>query len=261
MKKILTIITFLFLSILSNNLYAESNGCAVVENKIESNNFEVCKEDQSFKILYELFPKFFEESVFKVSDFGDIENISKQDIHNEDQFHGFSDLLYAVFGSLTNLTYYLVAFFLLYYSFFAMLKATDSGEFMGEGKQGFMKTIIYAGIVGFLLLPIGGLTLIQMVILTLAILAISLANFVYGNYLSIFQSHMDFIDPSVDQSSQYILSEVGDLPAAVMAKTYTSDLIQMALCRDITSQLIIDKNIHDLKISTVYEKTNCSMKF
>ena len=42
----------------------------LLEQKIESNNYEICQQDESFIMLYELFPKFFEDGVFQLGDFG-----------------------------------------------------------------------------------------------------------------------------------------------------------------------------------------------
>jgi conjugal transfer/type IV secretion protein DotA/TraY len=268
MKKIFITIAFLFLSVLSVNVYAEdsnsgsvqsSEKCAIYDNKIKSNSFEICQKDESFRMLYELFPKFFEESVFNISDFGDIEYLKDNpEISLENQYRKFSNILYAVFGSLNNLTYYIISFFLFYFSFFSILKAADSGDFMADGRQNLTKSIIYAGIVGFLLVPIGGLTLVQMLVLVLSIIAISLANMVYGNYLSVFQYNVDFIDPNNNENPSYILNKIDDSSTALMTKTYLTDLTKMAVCRDVTSQLILEQSIFDLKQDNLYEKTNCS---
>jgi len=261
MKNFFKNIVFLLLTIYCSGLAAttEDINCALTENAIAVNSFEICQKDESFKMLYELFPKFFDDSVFRTANYGDIENIKyNPDVATEDQYRKFSNIIYAVFGSLTTLTYYVISFFLFYFSFFSLLRATESGDFMVQGKDTVMKSVIYGGVVGFLLLPIGGLTLIQMFVLVLAILAISLANFMFGNYLSIVQYGTDYIDPNNIADPSYVLDNFEDSSTALMARTYLSDLTKIAMCRDVTSQLILEQNLFDLNSTNLKERMDCS---
>lgn len=259
MKKIIINMLFIFLTIFSINTYSADLGvtCGLVDNKVAEQNFEVCQKDESFRMLYELFPKFFDEGVFQLYDFGDIENLKDNpEVSSENQFRKFSDLLYAVFGTLLSVTHYIIAFFLFYYTFFSMLRTAESGDFMDNGKQTIMLSLIYGGVVGFLLLPIAGLTMIQLFILCLSILAISLANFVYGNYLSIYQTDLNLVD--MDEEPSYILSEMEDSNTGLMAKSYISDLTKIAVCRDISSQILLEEKVFDLKVDNSHERINCT---
>ena len=104
MKKILKLFVFIFLTVFTTNISANEN-CAIKDEKIEEYSYKICQQDKSFEVLYSLFPKFFEEGVFLIYDFGEIEDIKDNPkfVYDE-QYQKFSNILYSVFSSITTIS-------------------------------------------------------------------------------------------------------------------------------------------------------------
>jgi hypothetical protein len=259
MKKIYRLFIFIFFTVLTVNISAaDQESCGVKNGSVKEYSYEVCKEDVSFDILYSLFPKFFDESVFILADFGEIEELSETPEYEfDDQYKKFSNLLYEVFTSVSKLSTFILMFYVFYYVFFSILKSSESGSFLDYSGKSITRTLMFSGLIGIMFVPIGGLTLIQVAILIVAILSISIANLTYGQYLSVFDTQIEYITSDEDEDG-FLLEKHDSSPSAIMAKAYTKDLARISLCRDITSQAILDQNIYDLKIENIGTRLSCA---
>jgi hypothetical protein len=257
MKNILQVFLFLIFQSFTLNLVAES--CAIESDKIKEYSYEICQEDESFRILYEMFPRLFEEGLFIFGDFGDIEKLKENpEIALDNQYKKFSSLMYELFKSMTTLITYLITFFLFYSAFFSLLKASEEGSFVDYNKESLLKMAAYSGVTVFLLLPVGELITAQIIILFLAVISISLANYIYGYYLSTLQGNVQYIETQEDGSSNFLIQDHSDAGAAIAAKSYVSQLSKIALCRDTTSQYIMNQESFSLNTSNLEERRNCS---
>ena len=260
MKNIFKILLFLIFQSFTLNIAAETPECAINNDKIEEYSFEICQEDESFRILYEMFPRLFEEGLFIFGDFGDIEQLKDNpEIALDNQYKKFSNLMYELFKSMTTLITYLITFFLFYSAFFSLLKASEEGGFVDYNRESLMKTATYGGVTVFLLLPIGELIVAQILLLFIAVLGISLANYIYGYYLASLQINVEYLETEGEEvKNKFLIEEHSESTAAMAAKSYVSQLSKIALCRETTSQYIMTQEAFSLRSSNLEERRNCS---
>ena len=123
MKNIFKILTFLFFQSLTINLSAAiSTDCAVNNDKVKEYSYEICQEDESFRVLYEMFPRLFDEGVFVFGDFGEIEELKKNpEVALDNQYKKFSNLFYEIFRSMSTLITYLIMFLEYIWEYFFLL--------------------------------------------------------------------------------------------------------------------------------------------
>lgn len=260
MKKFFKIWLFLIFQSFTLNMAAETAECAIKNDKVEEYSFEICQEDESFRLLYEIFPRLFEEGLFIFGDFGDIEKLKDNpEIALDNQYKKFSNLMYELFRSMTTLITYLITFFIFYSAFFSLLKASEEGGFVDYNRESLLKMAGYGGVTVFLLLPVGELITAQILLLFISVLGISLANYIYGYYLASLQSNIEYIETeNPDATSRFLIEEHNDSGAAMAAKSYVSQLSKIALCRETTSQYIMTQEAYSLRSSNLEERRNCS---
>ncbi len=263
--KIIKTIIITFLIFVSTSLYAnQTSNCAALNGKVNPDSFDICTKDESFKIIYEMFPEFLDDGLFKFGDYGEIENLKEdQEIVLNNQFKKFSNLLSKVFVALSSATIYIAIFFFLYFIFFSILRQAESGNFLDHNNMSIGHNIKYLSICFFLLIPVGDLIVIQIIILFIAYLAIAIANYIYGYYLSavspkeveIFTEQKENNKNSIDK---YVEKPLKETAAYIAAESYFLNLSKIALCRDISSQYIMEKNIYDLKSDNLNKRISCS---
>lgn len=260
MKNIFKILIFLFFQSLTMNLSAAtSNDCAVNNDKVKEYSYEICQQDESFRVLYEMFPRLFDEGIFLFGDFGEIEELkTNPEIALDNQYKKFSNLFYEIFNSMSTLITYLIMFFVFYNTFFTILKTTEEGGFIDYNRESLLKTFGYAGVTIFLLLPVGNLITAQLVLLAIAILGISLANYIYGYYLASLQTNIEYIASEEDKENRFLIDDYSGSGAATSAKSYASQLTKIALCRETTSQYIMTQEAFSTNSSNLNERLYCS---
>lgn len=260
MKNIFKILIFLFFQSLTINLSAaNANDCAVNNDKVKEYSYEICQEDESFRVLYEMFPRLFDEGLFIFGDFGEIEDLKNNpEVALDNQYKKFSNLFYEIFRSMSTLITYLIMFFVFYNTFFTILKTTEEGGFIDYNRESLLKTFGYAGVTIFLLLPVGNLITAQLILLALAVLGISLANYIYGYYLASLQTNIEYVASEEDQENRFLIDEYEGTGAAMAAKSYTSQLTKIALCRETTSQYLMTQEAFSTNNSNVDERRACS---
>lgn len=261
MKNIFKILTFLFFQSLTMNLSAaiSTNDCAVNNDKVKEYSYEICQEDESFRVLYEMFPRLFDEGIFIFGDFGEIEELKNNpEVALDNQYKKFSNLFYEIFSSMSTLITYLIMFFVFYNTFFTILKTTEEGGFIDYNRESLLKTLGYAGVTIFLLLPVGNLITAQLVLLALAILGISLANYIYGYYLASLQTNIDYVASDEDEENRFLIDDYSGSGAATAAQSYASQLTKIALCRETTSQYIMTQEAYSTDNSNLNERLYCS---
>lgn len=260
MKNIFKILIFLFFQSLTINLFADvSNDCAVNNDKVKEYSYEICQEDESFRVLYEMFPRLFDEGLFAFGDFGEIEELkSNPEVALDNQYKKFSNLFYEIFKSMSTLVTYLIMFFVFYNVFFTILKTTEEGGFIDYNRESLLKTVGYSGVTIFLLLPVGNLITAQIILLALAVLGISLANYIYGYYLASLQTNIEYVASEEDKESRFLIDDYSNTGAATASKSYVSQLTKIALCRETTSQYIMTQESFSTNTSNLEERRFCS---
>lgn len=263
--KILKNLILIFLLFISTSLYAsQTSNCASLNGQVNPDSFSICEKDESFRILYEMFPDFFDEGLFIFGDYGEIEKLKdNQEIILNNQFKKFSNLLSKVFVALSSATIYIAIFFFLYFLFFTILRQAESGNFLDHNNISIGKNIKYISICFFFLIPIGDLIVIQVIVLFLAYMGISMANYVYGFYLASIQPQQVELfeeqkEKNINSIEKYIEKPYKESAAYIGAESYFLNLSKVALCRDISSQYIMEKNIYDLKNDNLQSRLSCS---
>jgi hypothetical protein len=216
--------------------------CGIENDKVATMDYSICKEDLSFRAFYEIFPDMWENTVFSFHDFEYLSDLKKdQELIENTQHLKFSLLFQEIFKVILEMSMLVIFSIIIYFSFMSILKSLENGEFMGQDwKIGDL--IKSATATTVLLLPVGNFLVIHVIVLSLTALAISLANYMYGFYLS-----------SVESS--FLLSEkstiVGDINDESMighnkfySYNYVSNMANIELCRKTTSHYQME-NIQD----------------
>lgn len=272
-KKILLVITLVFSTISTQSNAVDSipvmETCGLENGKINPFDNSICKEDISFITLYEFFPDIWEESVFSIFNFDYLKTLKDDaELNSNNQYLKFSNLFKAIMQVILNISMLSIFSLIIFQSFVVLFNSVENGEFLGRNWK--TSTMVKKGaIITILLTPVGNSILVSnAIVLALSSLAISLANFFYGFYLS-------FIEVSSTEKSTYVEDVINTQNNKDLEKNkgldmsghnlfysnnYVTSLAKMELCRQTTSQYQLEniENILDSSNLKTYEKCSSS---
>jgi conjugal transfer/type IV secretion protein DotA/TraY len=242
------------------NINASSlDRCGAGENPnvVDGYSFAICPEDKAFRPLYGLMPEMFDDIIFYYGDFGELENIKDDpEIITDQQSNKFSKLLaeiamvVATFVPLIILSYNICFVILL-----GIMNMMYGGTFFPESSGVTPKVFIgLCFLTIILLLPIGNYTFIQVLLTLLAMAGIAMANFMSGYYYADLdadafrnQTEISFTQEKLDTT------HVGQISI-----DYVANLSKMALCRNVTSQALMQTSIYEITSENLEDHVNCS---
>tara|TARA_B100002019_G_scaffold253081_1_gene234395 strand:+ start:123 stop:3413 length:3291 start_codon:yes stop_codon:yes gene_type:complete len=190
-KTIIVSIIFLF----SLSLYSEDSTASITTNPetcglTEDGNLkrvsgDICQEDIAFRALYDIFPSFFDNYVFKVIEFDYISEIENTNMSPSEETNRYiyTNLFENIFSTLSQLSLTFILLIILYHLIVGIIKSLDSGTFLVEEKD--RKNVYGFYLLGiFLSLPIGNLLIIHIVLLLVFIFSIIPANLIFTYFLT-----------------------------------------------------------------------------
>jgi hypothetical protein len=223
----------LFVCTLTITQISAEDKCGIEDNKVASMDYSICQEDLSFRAFYEIFPDMWENTVFSYYDFEYISQLKTDKALIENTQHlKFSLLFQEIFKVILEMSMLVIFSVIIYFSFMSILKSVENGEFLGQDwKIGDL--IKSATATTIFLLPVGNFLVIHVIVLSLTALAISLANYMYGFYLSSVET--SFL---VSEKTE-IVTDLGDGDMTGHNKFYSYDYVSnmanIELCRQTTS--------------------------
>lgn len=240
MKKIF--LTFAFL-LLSFGINAEEVPCGLDSNgNINPYSFEICKEDTSFNMVYSLLGFLYDEYVFPLNYTKNINKEITADAQKESSqyYMRFGIIFKDIFRAMNYITM-VILFLLLSYFTVAGLFNSANGEFLGKtwDKAGSLKRLMI-GV--FLLTPINGISVIQILILNLSLLSISGANFVVSGFLGFMENR----NPEISEQGEFDQIIDADAEKSIYfdyALMDIKNLTKIAMCRNRTSEYLLEKKI------------------
>lgn len=236
-------------------LQAKDNECGMNEDGTVSDySFEVCEEDKAFSMLYSIMPEVFDNNLFNVFDLGEVENLKNSpEILYDKQFNRFTPILVVIISSVLDLTILFASFFIAYKSFWSLLTAIQRGDFIAD-RQISPKTLFIIGfLISISLVKVFDLVMIQVLVLLMAMAAISIANFMFSAFLSSVEKK-NYASEDIEIDRVDIQQNHNDS----IARNYITSLTKMALCREITSQYIMSMNASMINNDNYEESKNCS---
>lgn len=256
----------------STSSSSSSDVCgASTSNIVADNSFAICGKDMSYNILYMIFDESFTEYPFlnifldstaiTKSTTDNASSVANPDLASKAYAANIGGSVLAMLKGFTQLILF-VAMILHGYSVLSILVRTAmSGEFL----QGMSKVWVVgrALLSIFLITPLGSLNLIQIMILGLALIAIMIANFFMGVFLSKIQTdsmNADAETPELMFGSA--VSESSSLVSASLCQIRTTQALRQARFSDVESNITVDNQFNrlascitpDVKISYGKEK-------
>lgn len=214
----------------SANCGAESGS----SNIVSENSFAICSKDISYNILYMVFDQsfleysffnvFVDSSVVKASYSDSSANIATPDLANKAYAANIGASVMAMLTGFTQLVLIIAAVLHGYSTLVILWRAMMSGEFL----QGMSKVwVVGRALLSIALItPLGSLNLVQICILTLAMIAIMFANFFTGVFLNKIQT--DSMNAEAATPESMFESAVGE----------STSLVSASLCQIRTTQAL-----------------------
>lgn len=259
-KLLLNIFMFITLVTTSNLLADDFTYCGAKQsdkNSVNPSSFEICKQDKAFRFLYLLMPKAFDDNIFHVFNFGELEDLKNDpEIVADEQAKNFSNFLIIIGKTLFfyfPLVLYASGF--VYVAILGALNIMSEGRFFPESSGMTMKTflvVIFATTV--LLFPLGDYAFIQILILTIATFALSLGNYLFGVFLA------DIEVEAFGLQENMVINQL-DLNATVNGQAgtdYATNMIKIANCRNVTSQALLQQSVFELRSDNIELHRNCT---
>lgn len=161
-------------------------GCGVEMGRVIPADGSICKEDIAFGMLYEMFPSLFDTLLpfWRLTAFRDIGNTPESpDLDGE--FYG-DDVFFVLFELFYKMVLYCIALYVVVLILSVLIRWVR-GESVTEKtpmKDNAYSWALGAGIGGSFLIPVKGFFVGQIVVFTLGVGALSMANFTYSVVLS-----------------------------------------------------------------------------
>lgn len=237
--------------------------CAVSNESVAPHDFSICKEDLSFKTLYEFFPDIWEDSVFSFFDFDYLNDLGNdEDTLKKTQYLKFSNLFKKSLVIISNISFFCIFLLIMYKSIIGILNTIESGKFLG-GKWK-PSIAIKSGIITMaLLLPVGeGVMVVNVLVLLLATAAISLANYLYGYYLSFLETFNNNLDineiiANKQKSLEYETTIEMKGHNSFYADMYVNAMAKIEVCRHRTAQYQLENMVSEVKDYNVEMLYSC----
>lgn len=280
-KKFLSfsLIVLLLISFLAPSVYAgnanvmpvDSSQCGLTSTGVvKPLSGEICPEDKSFRFFYKLFPDVFDKTVLTIISPGYLEEVKNIENENMEIYRGYQYSLLYSFNAMIDLAFFILGFFIFYYTLMALLRTMENGKFLGEDWSvgGLVKKY---GFIALLLVPIGnGLVVGQVFVFILIIAAIYLANYLWGAYLSYLEVGDDPVDiasyaqnkkTDAEVTKEYVADYLGSKGHADYNAEYFADkIIDLSLCKKRTENYLVEMNASQIKKFGIEQFSQCLIK-
>lgn len=199
---IITVCSINVASATTNSAISES-ACGVDNDVVKPYNGEICEQDVSFNVLYQMFPTTLEEFVFPILNPEYLTLVPELEEQNKFIYQTRELIFYEIFKSSINISYLIIGIFLTWhFLILGLLRSANDGSFLGNSWKTSSVLMKY-GLLTILLLPVSttGILVIHVLLLTLIVIGIYFANFFWGVYLSYLQVGENTVDLSSLESS------------------------------------------------------------
>lgn len=240
MKRIFLIMFFILFSFQSQ---AAEDQCGLEENgKIKPFSVEICKEDTALNMAYSLLGSLYDEYVFPLgyTKFVDSEKIKSNQDEYSDYYKRFGIIFKDIFNAMHYITISILSILIPYY-LISVIFNSSSGDFLGKGWDKVATTKRLASGI-FLLTPINGISIAQIIILNLSLFSIAGANFALSGFLSF----MEYQIPEVREVGEFD-SQIDSVDETSIYWDYAlmdvKKMTKIAMCRNRTSQYLLEKQL------------------
>lgn len=262
MKNIILVIIFT-LSFLTANLNSlDVSNCGVErENKelVKKGSFEICKEDTAFNFLYKLMPEMFDDYIFYMFDLGEIEDLKNSPELKEDQFYKVGSTIISLLS--IALTKYipplLFSINIIYILIIGLFNKQQTGEmFPASSGYSMKKFLFFFGLTVFLLIPLGSYNIFQLILTIIAVIGICLANFIVSFEYNHLQESS--FRPNDDSNLAFTQEKLTSTKVGQGGIDYTANLTKIALCRNVTSQALMQSSVYSITSQNLETHLNCT---
>lgn len=196
---------------------------------IDAKDTTICKSDISYQMLHLIFGRAATDTEVSKSIFYFF-HTPDESVENLSMISNVGATIKTLYQSLTVLLFVIVTFVISWQTIKYVITAQKSGQFLGSTEQG-QKKALYVGITSLIVIimvtPIGSMMLIQVILLSLAVLGIKLANY----FLSGFLNTTGVESAKVQVSDQILL---------LNGNAVSETLITGSLCEYQTKQAILN---------------------
>tara|TARA_B100000700_G_scaffold267699_1_gene307834 strand:+ start:100590 stop:103898 length:3309 start_codon:yes stop_codon:yes gene_type:complete len=217
------------------------------DGKIERISYDICQEDIAFRSLYDIFPSFFDNYVFKIMEFKYISDIQNNNLSptNETNKYMYTNIFESIFSTLSEISLIFILLVVLYHLIVGIIKGIDSGTFLVEEKE--RKNVYGLYLLGvFLSLPIGNLLIIHIVLLLIFILSIIPANLIFTYFLTgVLSGFSPNIEYNVDSENN---------PNYVNSNIILDEFTKSKICKFNSANYLLRNRVDDSNFNTDYDK-------
>lgn len=249
---IASLLLFFSLSVHADNSGAENvfnqTDCASEEDRVLPGNGTLCQDDIAFGIMYEMFPSLFKELVplwsLSSFNFGDDESgLATPDLLGE--YYG-DRVLFVLFNLFYKLVILLVGVYvgvLVISIIFKNIRGIPiSGNELGDHRDT-PTSWVAGGLAGtVMLIPIKEFFLGTMLVFSLAVSSLSMANFILSIFLSsqqgLFQTSIDAESRTSRSTAEYYVDRYDYLSEGLYRY-----LVKMEICRHESVNYLVSKNL------------------
>lgn len=246
--------------------FANPSDCGMSSNNtVQLYSMSICEQDSGFRIFYKLFPDIYNEFIFPMFQPKYLDRVKDLESDNANIYVGYEIMLVNIIGIIGSSAYYLAFIFIGWYSFLGIIKTMQDGTFMGEDwSPG--KTAIKYGILIILMLPVGnGLIVAQIIILTLVLFSIAIANMLLSVFLSYTQVGSDPADLSsnsdkdkIQQDANSALDKGEFSHNRFYANEYARSLVKIATCQIQSENYYFETVVPNLNGSNLESFKKCN---
>ena len=272
-KKYINVILLIFavfsaeITMASSNPVVPESDCGVSAGVVKLFDGEICEQDISFRMIYQLFPTVIENFVFPIINPEYLTLVPQLEQQNLYIYQTQEIIIFEIFKSTTKISFFIVSVFVLWhFLFLGLIRSANDGSFLGKSWKTSSVLTKY-GVLIVLLLPVSdtGLLAIHVILLSILIIGIYFANYFWGVYLNYLQVGEDAIDISTveDSVTDQKMEKDAEFKKNMLlynhnyffAYSYAKELSLIELCKQRTEKLFVlgtlpfmtDNNIGDYK--------------
>lgn len=218
----------------------EIDDCGHVDGDVIPYDTTICKKDRAFNILYGLFPNIYSEmsGVVTLEELSDDALQEKIKSTNYNRADGIFSFIYKMFFDLAK---WLIGIYAAFYLFDLLSRYIKDGDLTQGGRYKPHKMVGGAMSSVFLLIPYKALFMGQVIVFSLSIMSLGMANFIHSTFVSAQQSRLNM--QWEETLTAYADGTIETVPESLKYTTHKEDrhnhlsrkfyeqLIMVELCR------------------------------
>jgi len=234
------LIVLLFLSLSGTVLSQEIDGCGHVDGNVTPYDSTICKNDRAFGVLYSLFPNVYKE----VAEIASLDEMTDEALQQKMLHSGYSradsvfELLYALFFDLAK---WLIVIYSAFYLFDLISRYIKDGDLTQGGRYKPHKMVGGVMTSGFLLVPYKNFFMGQIIVFTLSVMSLGMANFIHSTFISAQQERIEMQwDATLTAQADGVVETTEEQLAYTtfkedrhnhLARKFYEQLVMIELCR------------------------------